>query len=236
MSRSSSEASTAAGPPGRAVPIHERPPSYRRAPDEKRERIASAAEGLFASKGFARTTTAEIALQAGVSEGILFHHFKSKRELFAHVASRYARGLVEAMLQNHPEGLSIGPEQAIRNAFAFAREHRSMQGVFAVRDPELADLVHSESRSRVVDSLEQILRFGMEHGQCRPMNPRIVAELCHSLVDGALQACFVEREGEDEEQYVEETIRCIMGALRPSDSQLAPEPDPPQAGRKRDGG
>ena len=193
----------------------ERPKSYRRAPAEKRDRIVAAAEELFAKLGYARTTTAEIASSADVSEGILFHHFKSKRELFGQVAARYARGLVDAMLGSDPGDLLMSPDKAIRNAFAFTRENPSVHRVFAVRDPELADLVHRESRNQVVATLEKTLRAGMEQGLFRPMNPRVVAELCHALVDGALHTCFLEHGGEDEEIYADETIRCVTGALRP---------------------
>ena len=40
------------------------------------------AENLFAKKGYAETTTAEIIALAGVTKGALYHHFASKRELF----------------------------------------------------------------------------------------------------------------------------------------------------------
>ena len=50
-------------------------PTRRRAPDEKCARIKAAARELFASQGYEETPTAQVAQRAGVSEGILFHHF-----------------------------------------------------------------------------------------------------------------------------------------------------------------
>lgn len=47
-----------------------------------RARIIGAALELFAERGFASTTTAEIARQAGVAEKTLFSHFKTKEALF----------------------------------------------------------------------------------------------------------------------------------------------------------
>jgi AcrR family transcriptional regulator len=49
---------------------------------ETQARIVRAALELFAERGFASTTTAEIARRAGVAEKTLFSHFKSKQELF----------------------------------------------------------------------------------------------------------------------------------------------------------
>jgi AcrR family transcriptional regulator len=46
-----------------------------------RERILAAAECLFASRGFAATTTKAIAEEAGVATGLVFYYFASKQEL-----------------------------------------------------------------------------------------------------------------------------------------------------------
>ncbi len=50
--------------------------------EETRRRIVEAAMRLFAQHGFDRTSTAIIAKEAGVSQGIIFHYFESKRKLF----------------------------------------------------------------------------------------------------------------------------------------------------------
>jgi AcrR family transcriptional regulator len=50
--------------------------------DERRRVIVAAAVPLFARKGFAGTTTRELAAAAGVSEALLFKHFPSKQSLY----------------------------------------------------------------------------------------------------------------------------------------------------------
>lgn len=45
-------------------------------------RILAAAQHLFSQKGFAATSMQEIAQQAGVSKSNIFHHFKSKEDLY----------------------------------------------------------------------------------------------------------------------------------------------------------
>jgi AcrR family transcriptional regulator len=49
---------------------------------QRRLQIIEAAVGLFATKGLAKTTTAEICRAAGVSSGNLFHYFPSKQAIF----------------------------------------------------------------------------------------------------------------------------------------------------------
>ena len=50
--------------------------------EERRARIIDAALELFADKGFSGTRTREIAGLAGISETLIFQHFKTKEELY----------------------------------------------------------------------------------------------------------------------------------------------------------
>lgn len=57
--------------------------STTRLPSEaRRASVVSAAWGLFASRSFRGTTTADIAREAGVTEPVLYRHFSSKCELY----------------------------------------------------------------------------------------------------------------------------------------------------------
>lgn len=53
--------------------------------DERRKAIVRAAVPLFARKGFAGTTTRELAEAAGISEALLFRHFPSKQLLYREI-------------------------------------------------------------------------------------------------------------------------------------------------------
>ena len=53
--------------------------------DERRKAIVAAAVPLFARKGFAGTTTRELAEAASISEALLFRHFPSKKHLYAEI-------------------------------------------------------------------------------------------------------------------------------------------------------
>ena len=53
--------------------------------DDRRKAIVNAAVPLFARKGFAGTTTRELAAAAGVSEALLFRHFPSKQSLYREI-------------------------------------------------------------------------------------------------------------------------------------------------------
>jgi TetR/AcrR family transcriptional regulator, transcriptional repressor of aconitase len=60
--------------------------------EERRKAIVEAAMPLFARKGFAGTTTKEIARAAEVSEALVFQHFPSKAALYQEIIGRGCTG------------------------------------------------------------------------------------------------------------------------------------------------
>ncbi len=62
-------------------------------PEQTVEKILSAAERLFAQKGYAKTTLQDIIDTTGLSKGAVYHHFKSKEE----IAARWATASVRAL-------------------------------------------------------------------------------------------------------------------------------------------
>ncbi|MCR9268538.1 MAG: TetR/AcrR family transcriptional regulator [Hyphomonadaceae bacterium] len=58
-----------------------------------REQLITVATRLFESKGYADTTVKEICLDLGITKGALFHHFKSKEDLFFEVWTRLQVGM-----------------------------------------------------------------------------------------------------------------------------------------------
>jgi AcrR family transcriptional regulator len=59
-------------------------------PETTREKILVAAARNFTEKGFARTTTREIAADAGVNEVTLFRIFKTKQNIFETIIQQYS--------------------------------------------------------------------------------------------------------------------------------------------------
>ena len=68
--------------------------------------IASAAMGLFATRGFDAVTVAEVAREAGVSEKTVFNHFPTKEDLFFDEVPARLQALVAAVRDRKP-GVSV---------------------------------------------------------------------------------------------------------------------------------
>jgi len=74
-----------------------------------KDTILVAAEALFMKTGIQATSLADIALQAGISKGTLFYHFKSKDHLIMEIAFSHIKKVSDEVL-THIQGLQVnGP-------------------------------------------------------------------------------------------------------------------------------
>jgi AcrR family transcriptional regulator len=129
---------------------------------ELRDTIADAAMGLFAERGFARVTVADVAAAADVSLKTVFNYFPTKEDLFFDQADSREAALIAA-LRDRPPGVSLaeavertvcdGCERMFTDGFAaFARiiaDSPALQAkereLFARFSTRLADVVADES-------------------------------------------------------------------------------------------
>jgi len=194
-----------------------RPAPRRREPELKRARLLEAARSLFAERGYAATTTAQLAREAGVAEGTVFHHFPSKRALLEAVAGEYGRGLAERMFA----GIDVTAsdpvaEPMLRRAFAYVREQGALSRLLALApDPIGWKAARAASRREIVSALASAFSAWQGRGSLRVFDPQITAQLLFALVEAALTECFVYGDGSREEEYLRETVACVEGALLP---------------------
>ena len=73
-------------------------------PSNTRTKIINAASELFASKGYAGTTTRIIAETAGVNEVTLFRHFGSKENLAREIMNQFGGLAIAENLESHLSG------------------------------------------------------------------------------------------------------------------------------------
>jgi TetR/AcrR family transcriptional regulator len=68
---------------------------------EKEDRIINAATKVFAENGYKRASTNSIVKEAGISKGILFHYFKSKKDLYLslyeHLSEMFAEKIYDRL-------------------------------------------------------------------------------------------------------------------------------------------
>ncbi len=187
--------------------------AYRRAPAEKRDALLRSARELFAERGYERTSTQQIAVAAQVSEGILFHHFGSKRGLFECVLEEFLRASAAATLPDDPAELS--EEGVVRAAFDFADANPALYSALADAATKLGEPEGRRRSDVVVSAIEARLEVAMRRGAVRRGNARIMAELQFALVDAAYEAWHASGHPEHREAYIEEAVQCMQSMLAP---------------------
>ncbi len=103
------DAGTALGADGMPAPgrLHGRPPAGHgaHAGDQTRARILDVALELIADRGFAATSTREIAERLGLTKAALYYHFRTKDDLLAAIVGT-AMADLEALIQRGQGGLT----------------------------------------------------------------------------------------------------------------------------------
>ena len=70
--------------------------------DDRHDQIAAAATELFAERGYAKVTVAEVAARAGISEATLTAHFPTKEDLVFDRSRELNRLVTEAIRKRRP--------------------------------------------------------------------------------------------------------------------------------------
>ncbi|GHF05354.1 TetR/AcrR family transcriptional regulator [Streptomyces morookaense] len=139
----------------------------------RKRHIVDAATVLFATKGFERTTTAEICKAAGMSAGNLFHYFPNKRAVFLAVfeddRDDKAERLVQAQSAEDPWQalLEVVDLLAAPAAEPLAPPLVMEAMVQAYRDPEL-EAVLSRSNAEEHATVAALIRKAAATGQVDP--------------------------------------------------------------------
>ncbi|GAA2045175.1 TetR/AcrR family transcriptional regulator [Catenulispora yoronensis] len=76
-------------------------------PSNSRGRLAQAAMGMFAERGFDQTTVADIAARAGLTERTFFRHFSDKREVLFHGGSHLEEVMTAAVAAAPPDATPL---------------------------------------------------------------------------------------------------------------------------------
>jgi len=90
-------------------------------PADTKERIIFAAMSLFAKKGYASTSVADILHDAGVNAGSLYHFFPGKQDVLLAVLDMYLRGIQPMLLQPAWNGVT----DPIERVFALLEHYRN---------------------------------------------------------------------------------------------------------------
>ena len=201
----------------------------------RRERILAAAIQAFAAGGFQGVSTREIAEAAGVTDPLLFYHFKSKADLYLAAV----QDQLEKLGQGLDTALSATTDAKARlRSFVEVYLHyfiefepgltvtlRELHGIPAPVAGEISATHHRTVTAR----LEEILVDGVASGAFRPLN----VAACALAIIGILQIFIrsaARRPGRfSREEAIEQVLDYYLPGILPPDR---PDADSNRAGRQ----
>jgi AcrR family transcriptional regulator len=145
-----------------AAPQTSPAPSSRAARTQKR--ILDSAGHCFAASGYSKTTVEEIAGQAGVSKGIVYHHFRGKEGLLERITEEWIEvsGLEQWVARS--ESLEQALSGMVHASLDYARNNPLVRGMFQL-DPMVVMGIGSSERLRgLVDESRQRMVRAIENG------------------------------------------------------------------------
>jgi AcrR family transcriptional regulator len=186
------------------------------AAEEKRRLILEAAVRVFARKGYHSSRVGDIAAEAGVAHGLLYHYFASKEQLLETVFRETWSALLEAFARV-AESDEPAPEQLRQVAAILLRSWR--------RDPDLVRvLVREVGRSQTpparVDeigavflAIERIVERGQTAGELRgDIAPRLASWIFYGAIEEILTGWVLGRLADGDED-VAAAERAVVGVV-----------------------
>ena len=190
------------------------------AQEEKRRQILEAAVRVFARSGYHTSRVGDIAEEAGVAHGLLYHYFESKEALLDAVFRETWTDLLEA-IQGVEASDGQAREQLRQVAAIMLRSWRRTPDLVRVLVQEIARSPDLHKRfdelGEAFDAIERIVARGQADGSFRAdLDPRLASWIFYGALEEILTGWVLGRLDDGDEQIAgaEETvIEVVCGGL-----------------------
>jgi TetR/AcrR family transcriptional regulator, fatty acid metabolism regulator protein len=180
--------------------------------EDKRRQLLDAAVRVFARKGYHASRVGDIAEEAGVAHGLLYHYFKSKDDVLEAVFHENWSVLL-ARIASVEETEEPAADQLRHVAAILLRTWLHLPDVVRVvvrefgRSPELAERIGDLAQP--IDVIQRVIARGVASGEFRSdIDPRIAATVVYGSIDELLTAWVLGRlpSEEDDVAAAEKTL------------------------------
>lgn len=202
-------------------------PRPKNPPPDRRAEILDAALRLFAEKGYAEATNAEIARAAGVTAAALYYYFPNKEELFRAAVREHIGGFIPTLraITQHGRADTGDPESfrsILRAALDFFTQEKTKRVLRIVlaegpRRPEIRQ-IWIDQITGIMELLAPYLMSAMASGRIRPVDPRLI----FVLLQGPMMSTVIVRDllqvpvlqGLTNEAVVDGILEATLAGLR----------------------
>ncbi len=190
------------------------------APEDKRRLILDAAVRVFARRGYHTCRVGDIAEEAGVAHGLLYHYFRSKEELLETIFRETWRDVLDAV-RSVEESDETARERLAGVAKILLRAWRRDPDLVRVLVREVTRSSHLQRRIDEIDlafaGLERIIARGQQEGEFRAdLDPRMVSYVFYGALEEILTGWVLGQldDGDEQVAVAEQTvIEIVCGGL-----------------------
>jgi AcrR family transcriptional regulator len=195
----------------------------------KQAKIIQAAIEMFSEKGFAATSTSEIAKKAGVAEGTIFRHYKTKKDLLISIVSPVITKFAVPFMAEKFVSEVFGKEsfddfekllrKLIYNRYEFVKKNTPMIKI-ALQEMAYHEEMQESFKNAFVQKAFPRFKGAIEHfketGQIGDFPTETVLRLTITTVVGFLLTRFIVMPDYpwDDEKEIEYTIAFIRNGLK----------------------
>lgn len=195
---------------------------------DKQIKIIQAAVEIFAEKGFSATSTSEIAQKAGVAEGTIFRHYKTKKDLLISiVAPTMSKMVAPFLLREFHRVFDAEYERfedflrvVMRNRLEFAMKNVSVIKILLHEipfHPELRIQFMKNIFPQVAERLERIVTHFQDRGELIEMPPFTLMRMVATAMAGYIltRSLIMPEHNWNDDEEIERTVQFIMRGLTP---------------------
>lgn len=193
---------------------------------EKQQKIVEAAIEMFAEKGYASTSTSQIAKKAGVAEGTIFRHYKTKKDLLLSIVSptmakliapfviRDINKVLDAKYERYEDFLKA----MIMNRQEFLKDNMTVFKILIQEipfHPELKEQFKEHIARKIFEKFTSLVDHYKEKGQIIDLPSPAVVRFSATSIFGLLlvRYVFLPEEDWDDEKEIEMTVQMIMNGV-----------------------
>ena len=194
---------------------------------EKQKGILAAATELFAEKGYAATSTSEIAKKAGVAEGTIFRHHKSKKDLLLTIVSPtmikvigpVVKRDINKVLDNEFDNFQDFIRAMVQNRIKFVKNNIPLLRIVIQELPfheELKKQAIEHIGKDVFEKLREVVQHFQNKGQVIDMHPDTIIRVVAPSIFAYIVSRYVilpEAAWDDEEAEIERIIEVITNGI-----------------------
>ena len=162
--------------------------------DDRRTQILSAALSLFATKGLAATRITDISSKTGMSQGLIYHYYKSKEEIFIRLIGSAMAKMNEAAI--NLEKLPVTAKEKIILAIdglmkGFEENENTVNYYFLITQTALSDSFPEEAKEIIssqndvkYEIISRILSQGQKDGTVKNYDVSEMTTIFFSSING----------------------------------------------------